>query len=99
MADMTLLQKATQRGDVAEMRRLVANGRNVNERDADGDTALHYAADYGHVEAMRVLVELGARRVRRRRPGRRGTQGRRCSARARSRERPAVPAAGPSCSG
>ena len=33
MAGMTLLQQAAQRGD-AEMRRLVANGRNVNERDA-----------------------------------------------------------------
>jgi hypothetical protein len=61
MAGIELLQQAAGNGNVAEMRRLVANGRNVNERDADGDTALHVAAVYGHVEAMRVLVvELGA---------------------------------------
>ena len=59
MAGMTLHQAATS-GDVAEMRRLVANGRNVNERDANGDTAMHLAADYGHAEVLRVLVELGA---------------------------------------
>ena len=61
MAEMTLLQHAALNGDVVEMRRLVANGRHVNERNEYGDTALHYAAVYGHVEAMRVLVvELGA---------------------------------------
>ena len=61
MARMTLLQQAAQRGNVAEIRRLVANGRNVNERDANGVAALHVAAANGSVEAMRVLVvELGA---------------------------------------
>ena len=40
MAGM-VLHKASMKGDVAEMRRLVANGRNVNERDANGVTALH----------------------------------------------------------
>ena len=60
MAGM-VLHKAAGKGDVAEMRRLAANGGNVNERDADGDSALHIAAGFGHVEAMRVLVvELGA---------------------------------------
>jgi ankyrin repeat protein len=60
MADKKL-QQATQNGDVAEMRRLVANGRDVNERDADGLAALHVAAVNGDVEVIRVLVvELGA---------------------------------------
>jgi ankyrin repeat protein len=59
MVGMELLQAALN-GDVTEIRRLVANGRNVNERDADGDAALHYAALNGHVEAIKALVQLGA---------------------------------------
>jgi hypothetical protein len=54
------LQQAALNGDVVEMRRLVAAGAIVDERDADGDTALHCASMKGHVEAMRALVELGA---------------------------------------
>jgi ankyrin repeat protein len=61
MVGMELLQQAAQRGNVTEIRRLVANGRDVNERDAGGLAALHAAAVSGHVEALRVLVvELGA---------------------------------------
>jgi ankyrin repeat protein/uncharacterized protein YjgD (DUF1641 family) len=55
----TLLQAAKD-GDVAELRRLVAAGINVDEQNAVGMTGLHWAAGYGHVEAIRVLVELGA---------------------------------------
>jgi hypothetical protein len=33
---------------------------NVDERDANGRTALHWAATNGHVEMLQVLVELGA---------------------------------------
>ena len=54
------LQQAALNGNVVEMRRLVAAGASVDERDADGDTALHCASMKGHVEAMRALVELGA---------------------------------------
>ena len=35
-------------------------GVNLEERDANGMTALHCAADKGQVETMRVVVELGA---------------------------------------
>ena len=54
------LYQAVSRGDVAELRRLVASGMNVDVLDEDGWTALLYAALNGHVEAIRVLVELGA---------------------------------------
>jgi ankyrin repeat protein len=54
------LHDAALDGEVTEMRRLVAAGAIVDERDADGDTALHCASMNGHVEAMRALVELGA---------------------------------------
>ena len=42
---------------------MVATGVNVDERDANGATALYCAALYscnGHVEVMRALVELSA---------------------------------------
>jgi ankyrin repeat protein len=55
------LHQAAWIGDVADLRRQVAKGKNVNERDALGYTALHSAAGSGHVEVLRVLVmELGA---------------------------------------
>jgi hypothetical protein len=56
---MTLLQAALN-GDVVEVRRLVATGVNVDERDANGATALLLAAEHGKVEVMRALVQLGA---------------------------------------
>jgi ankyrin repeat protein len=40
--------------------RLLALGANVNLRDADGDTALHGAAETGNVEIMRLLLDKRA---------------------------------------
>ena len=40
--------------------RLLALGANVNLQDADGDTALHGAAETGNVEIMRMLLDKGA---------------------------------------
>jgi ankyrin repeat protein len=56
------LHEAAWNGDVAEMRRLVAAGADVEEqRGVFGRRPLHVAAHNGHVETMRVLVEeLGA---------------------------------------
>jgi hypothetical protein len=56
---MTLL-KAIYDDDVVEVRRLVAMGVNVDQRDENGATALHYASDKGQVEVIKVLVEHGA---------------------------------------
>jgi hypothetical protein len=39
---------------------LVAAGAEVDERDANGRTALHWAANKRRVEAMQMLVQLGA---------------------------------------
>jgi hypothetical protein len=58
VADITL-HDAAWSDDVAEMRRLVAAGVDVDELGEDEGTALLWAAYYGHVEAIRVLVELG----------------------------------------
>jgi ankyrin repeat protein len=42
------------------VRVLIEAGAAVDHADADGWTALHLAADEGHVEAIVVLVQAGA---------------------------------------
>ena len=55
------LHQAAGEGYVVEMRRLVANKEaTVHDRDERGTTPLHWAAGNGRVEAVNVLVELGA---------------------------------------
>lgn len=39
---------------------LIALGLDPNSTDADGDTALHIATDFGNSAAVRVLLEAGA---------------------------------------
>jgi ankyrin repeat protein len=57
---MPLINTATV-GDVANIRRLVAEGADVNVQDGTGGgRPLHVAAHYGHVDAVRVLVKVGA---------------------------------------
>jgi ankyrin repeat protein len=60
--DMAMnLHEAVESGDVVEVRRLVAAGADVEEqRGEHGLRPLHWTADHGHVEVLRVLVELGA---------------------------------------
>lgn len=36
------------------------NADNINSKDEDGFTALHLAADRGHVEAVKLLIDAGA---------------------------------------
>ena len=47
-------------GNVAEVRRLVGLGADVNVESAVGWRPLHCAAANGHVEVARMLVQLGA---------------------------------------
>ena len=47
-------------GDVAEMRRLIDRGANVNAVALDDLTPLTHAADRGHIEAVRLLIASGA---------------------------------------
>jgi ankyrin repeat protein len=53
------LSMAALDGDVSEVRRLVAEGADVNEQ-TDGHSPVHLAAYYGHVEVVATLAELGA---------------------------------------
>ena len=64
------LHDASERGDVAEVKRLIAAGEGVDvnkrtERDerpyeATGERPLHLASLYGHAEVVKVLLAAGA---------------------------------------
>jgi ankyrin repeat protein len=51
--------EAARRGDVELLREMIARGRNLEIRDPEGESALHRAAEGGHVEAARALLEAG----------------------------------------
>jgi TonB family protein len=57
---VTPLIRAASRGDVVELRRLLATQKNVNEADASGWSALMYAAASGHSEPVQLLLHAGA---------------------------------------
>ena len=50
---------AASRGDVGELKRLVAHGHDLNSADYDGRTPLHLAAAEGQEEAVRYLLARG----------------------------------------
>jgi O-Glycosyl hydrolase len=51
------LIRAATRGDVAEVKALLARGADVTYRDGDGFTALDRARDNNHTEVVRLLTE------------------------------------------
>ncbi|XP_075093907.1 protein VAPYRIN-LIKE-like [Nicotiana tabacum] len=55
------LQKAARKGDVVNIKRCIAEGANVNEKDQNGWTPLHRAAFKGRIEGVKVLVKHGAK--------------------------------------
>ena len=59
---MTPLMKASSSGDTVQIRNLIRQGNAVNEPSKDKYYALpiHKAAYYGHVEAVKILLEEGA---------------------------------------
>ena len=54
------LHVASQDGDVEEVARLLAAGFGPNEFDDLGKTPLHYAAERGHLDVMKLLLASGA---------------------------------------
>ena len=54
------LISAAKDGDVEALRELVRDGADVGAAQADGTTALHWAAHRDAVEAVKLLVEAGA---------------------------------------
>ena len=54
------LHFAAQDGDLAQIERLIAQGRDVNALDSLGKTPLHLAAKGEHLDAVALLIEHGA---------------------------------------
>lgn len=47
--------------DLKAMKKLLANGLDVNAQDKNGDTAITYALEYGHIEMAELLIANGAK--------------------------------------
>ena len=56
----TPLAFMTARGKKQNVEILIYAGANVNNIDHEGDSPLHYASYYGHVDIVRVLLDKGA---------------------------------------
>lgn len=55
------IHQAVNSRNVAEVRRAVREGWDINEREAHGNTPLHIAAYEGWIEGVQVLLKLGAK--------------------------------------
>ncbi|MCD7463130.1 hypothetical protein HAX54_050014 [Datura stramonium] len=55
------LHRAARNGDVADIKKCIAEGISVNGKDQNGWTPLHRAAFKGRVEGVKVLVKHGAK--------------------------------------
>ena len=57
---MTALMNAIQKNDVAQVKKLITQGANVDELDANRDAPLIIAAYKGFSDIVRLLLEAGA---------------------------------------
>ena len=58
--DETIVADAVKARDAAALRGLIAKGADVNGAEADGTTALHWAAYWSDLEAADLLIKAGA---------------------------------------
>ena len=54
------LHDAAWKGDIGQVKRLIANDAHVNAKDKNGDTPLHTAALRGHTAVAKVFIAKGA---------------------------------------
>jgi ankyrin repeat protein len=57
---MDNLHSASQRGDLATVKRLVEKGKDINSKEGSYCTPLHHASGNGHLKIVKFLVEKGA---------------------------------------
>src|SRR5229473_7529857 len=57
-ADVRVVEAAKHK-DLTVLRALVRQGLNVNAPEADGATALHWAAHWGNVDMAQLLIRAG----------------------------------------
>ena len=57
----TALMEAAGSGNCVIIKQLSQKGADVNAKDYESNTPLHLACMYGHVEAVRLLIDLGAK--------------------------------------
>ena len=55
------LHNAAYAGNLAEVKRLIEKGKNVNARDKEGKTPLSLAVEKGHKEIANLLRKHGAK--------------------------------------
>lgn len=60
-ADLKLLEAVKNHGGAPALRALLKGGADVNAADADGSTALHWAAQRNYAEAASLLIAAGAK--------------------------------------
>src|SRR5438128_1593249 len=56
----TPLGEMAQEGEVEEVKKILARGDSINEKNANGETALMLAVIHGRPEVVRVLLDKGA---------------------------------------
>jgi hypothetical protein len=57
----TALMEAAGAGNCVIMKQLVEKGADINAKDYENTTPLHFACMWGHVEAVSLLIKLGAK--------------------------------------
>src|SRR5262245_62920410 len=55
-----VVAEAAMKGDLATVRKLIAQGANVNLAQGDGMTALHWAAEHGDAAMAEALIRAHA---------------------------------------
>jgi len=56
----TALMEAAGAGNCVIIKQLAEKGAEINAKDHESTTPLHFACMYGHVEAVRLLIDSGA---------------------------------------